>query len=121
MELDALCMNGKKVCVVAAEVTITARSPRSGEITTAMEASSRSSFPGDVTNFSSTISRFKPRSRISSGQLVGGAHISFSRQWAAKVEQKHSNSLYDFRRRQRNKSCSPEEADGMLVGYNISG
>ena len=76
-------------------------------------------FPLDVTDFGSTIKKIqaaKPDMVVSA--LVGGAHISFYRQWAAagmKAEIPMASTT--FGGGNENKVLSAAEGDGILVSY----
>ena len=68
--------------------TTTARSPPSGSRTTSSSAAASSQtdfFPLDVADFGSTIAKIQqePSPTAVCAALVGGAHLSFFRQWAA--------------------------------------
>jgi branched-chain amino acid transport system substrate-binding protein len=76
-------------------------------------------FPLDVTEFGPTIRKIqaaKPDLVVS--VLVGGAHVSFYRQWAAagmKSEIPMASTTFGVGNEHR--LMSPEEGDGMLVAY----
>ena len=105
-------------------ITITARSHRNGSRNTLPknggEVLSIDFFPLDVTNFGSTISKIqaaKPDFVVSA--LVGGAHISFYRQWAAAGMRKSiPMASTTFAVGNEHIVLSPDECNGMLVCYN---
>jgi urea transport system substrate-binding protein len=114
---------GKKIYVVAADYNygqITSQwvkkfAQDNGGSTVAIEF-----FPLDVTNFGPTISKIeaaKPDMLFSA--LVGGAHISFYRQWAAAGMNKKiplASSTFGVGNEQI--VLSAEEANGYLLSYN---
>ena len=114
---------GKKIYVVAADYNygqITSQwvkkfAQENGGSTVAIEF-----FPLDVTNFGPTISKIeaaKPDMLFSA--LVGGAHISFYRQWAAAGMNKKiplASSTFGVGNEQI--VLSAEEANGYLLSYN---
>ena len=77
-------------------------------------------FPLDVTNFGPTIAKIqaaKPDYVWSA--LVGGAHISFYRQWAAAgMARKIPMASTTFALGNEHIVLSPEEANGIVVAYN---
>ena len=76
-------------------------------------------FPLDVTDFGATIKKIqaaKPDMVIS--VLVGGAHVSFYRQWAAAgMKQAIPMASTTFGAGNENRLLTPEEADGIIVSY----
>jgi urea transport system substrate-binding protein len=114
---------GKKIYVVAADYNygqITSQwvkkfAQENGGSTVAIEF-----FPLDVTNFGPTISKIeaaKPDMLFSA--LVGGAHISFYRQWAAAgLNKKIPLASSTFGVGNEQIVLSAEEADGYLLAYN---
>ena len=114
---------GKKVYIVAADYNygqITAQwvqkyTKDNGGETVAVEF-----FPLDVTNFGPTIAKIqaaKPDYVWSA--LVGGAHISFYRQWAAAgMNKKIPMASTTFALGNEHIVLSPEEANGIVVAYN---
>ena len=78
---------GKKVYVIAADYNygqITSQWVKKYALETGGEVASIDFFPLDVTNFGSTISKIQAaKPDFVWSALVGGAHISFYRQWAA--------------------------------------
>jgi urea transport system substrate-binding protein len=114
---------GKKVYVVAADYNygqITSQWVKKYVTENGGEVLSIEYFPLDVTNFSSTISKIQAaKPDFVWSALVGGAHISFYRQWAAAGMNK-SISMASTTVGVGNEQIvlSPEEANGMLVCYN---
>src|ERR1700712_580506 len=114
---------GKKIYVVAADYNygqITSQwvkkfAQENGGSTVAIEF-----FPLDVTNFGPTISKIeaaKPDMLFSA--LVGGAHISFYRQWAAAgMNKKIPLASSTFGAGDEQIVLAPEEANGYLLSYN---
>ncbi len=114
---------GKKVYIVAADYNygqITAQwvqkyTKDNGGETVAVEF-----FPLDVTNFGPSIAKIqaaKPDYVWSA--LVGGAHISFYRQWAAAgMNKKIPMASTTFALGNEHIVLAPEEANGIVVAYN---
>ena len=114
---------GKKIYVVAADYNygqITSQwvkrfAQENGGSTVAIEF-----FPLDVTSFGPTISKIetaKPDMLFSA--LVGGAHISFYRQWAAAgLNKKIPLASSTFAVGNEQIALSAEEANGYLLAYN---
>src|SRR6202051_655464 len=77
-------------------------------------------FPLDVTNFGPTISKIQAaKPDFVWSALVGGAHISFYRQWAAAGMRKSiPMASTTFAVGNEHIVLSPDECDGMLVCYN---
>jgi urea transport system substrate-binding protein len=114
---------GKKVYVVAADYNygqITSQWVKKYVTENGGEVLSIEFFPLDVTNFSSTISKIQAaKPDFVWSALVGGAHISFYRQWAAAGMNKSiSMASTTFGVGNEQIVLSPEEANGMLVCYN---
>ena len=114
---------GKKVYVVAADYNygqITSQWVKKYTTDNGGEVLSIEYFPLDVTNFSSTISKIQAaKPDFVWSALVGGAHISFYRQWAAAGMNKSipmASTTFGVGNEQI--VLSPEEANGMLVCYN---
>ncbi|MDP9901970.1 urea ABC transporter substrate-binding protein [Variovorax ginsengisoli] len=114
---------GKKVYVVAADYNygqITSQWVKKFVQENGGSIASIDFFPLDVTNFGPTISKIeqaKPDMIISA--LVGGAHISFYRQWAAAgLTKKIPLASTTFAGGNEQIVLSPAEADGFLVSYN---
>jgi urea transport system substrate-binding protein len=114
---------GKKVYVVAADYNygqITSQWVKKYVTENGGEVLSIEYFPLDVTNFSSTISKIQAaKPDFVWSALVGGAHISFYRQWAAAGMNKSiAMASTTFGVGNEQIVLSPEEANGMLVCYN---
>jgi len=114
---------GKKVYVVAADYNygqITSQWVKKFVQENGGSVASIDFFPLDVTNFGPTISKIeaaKPDMVVSA--LVGGAHISFYRQWAAAgLTKKIPLASTTFAGGNEHIVLSPAEADGFLVSYN---
>jgi len=114
---------GKKVYVVAADYNygqITSQWVKKFVQDNGGSVASIDFFPLDVTNFGPTISKIeaaKPDMVVSA--LVGGAHISFYRQWAAAgLQKKIPLASTTFAVGNEHIVLSPAETDGFLVSYN---
>jgi branched-chain amino acid transport system substrate-binding protein len=114
---------GKKVYVVAADYNygqITSQWVKKFVQENGGSVASIDFFPLDVTNFGPTISKIeaaKPDMIVSA--LVGGAHISFYRQWAAAgLNKKIPLASTTFAGGNEHIVLSPAECDGFLVCYN---
>ena len=114
---------GKKIYVVAADYNygqITSQWVKKYVQENGGSVASIDFFPLDVTNFGPTISKIeaaKPDMVVSA--LVGGAHISFYRQWAAAgLAKKIPLASTTFAVGNEHIVLSPAEADGFLVSYN---
>ncbi|CAN7155379.1 MULTISPECIES: urea ABC transporter substrate-binding protein [unclassified Variovorax] len=114
---------GKKVYVVAADYNygqITSQWVKKFVQDNGGSVASIDFFPLDVTNFGPTISKIeaaKPDMVVSA--LVGGAHISFYRQWAAAgLQKKIPLASTTFAGGNEHIVLSPAETDGFLVSYN---
>lgn len=114
---------GKKVYVVAADYNygqITSQWVKKFVEENGGSVASIDFFPLDVTNFGPTISKIeaaKPDMIVSA--LVGGAHISFYRQWAAAgLTKKIPLASTTFAGGNEHIVLSPAECDGFLVSYN---
>jgi branched-chain amino acid transport system substrate-binding protein len=114
---------GKKVYIVAADYNygqITAEWVKkyvkdNGGATLAAEF-----FPLDVTNFGASIAKIQAaKPDFVWSALVGGAHISFYRQWAAAgMNKKIPMASTTFAVGNEHIVLSPEECNGMLICYN---
>lgn len=114
---------GKKVYVVAADYNygqITSQWVKKFVQENGGSVASIDFFPLDVTNFGPTISKIeqaKPDMIISA--LVGGAHISFYRQWAAAgLTKKIPLASTTFAGGNEHIVLSAAETDGFLISYN---
>lgn len=114
---------GKKVYIIAADYNygqITAQWVKKYVEDNGGEPVAVEFFPLDVTNFGPTINKIqqaKPDFVLSA--LVGAAHISFYRQYAAagvKADIPIASTV--FTAGGEHKLVSPEEADGMLVSFS---
>ena len=114
---------GKKVYVVAADYNygqITSQWVKKYVTENGGEVPSIDFFPLDVTNFGSTISKIQAaKPDFVWSALVGGAHISFYRQWAAAGMRKSiPMASTTFAVGNEHIVLSPDECNGMLVCYN---
>ncbi len=114
---------GKKVYVVAADYNygqITSQWVKKYVTENGGEVSSIDFFPLDVTNFGPTISKIQAaKPDFVWSALVGGAHISFYRQWAAAgMGASIPMASTTFAVGNEHIVLSPEECNGMLVCYN---
>jgi branched-chain amino acid transport system substrate-binding protein len=114
---------GKKVYVVAADYNygqITSQWVKKYVLENGGEVASIDFFPLDVTNFGSTISKIQAaKPDFVWSALVGGAHISFYRQWAAAGMRKTiPMASTTFAVGNEHIVLSPEECNGMLICYN---
>jgi urea transport system substrate-binding protein len=114
---------GKKVYVVAADYNygqITSQWVKKYVVENGGEVVSIDFFPLDVTNFGSTISKIQAaKPDFVWSALVGGAHISFYRQWAAAGMRKSiPMASTTFAVGNEQIVLSPDECNGMLVCYN---
>ena len=114
---------GKKVYVIAADYNygqITSQWVKKYVTANGGEVSSIDFFPLDVTNFSSTISKIQAaKPDFVWSALVGGAHISFYRQWAAAgMRAGIPMASTTFAVGNEHIVLSPEECNGMLICYN---
>ncbi len=122
---EAMKRWGKKVYVLAADYNygqITAKwlkyyvDQRSGTV------AATNFFPLDVADFGSTIAKIQqedPDWVVSA--LVGGAHMSFYRQWAASgMNKKIPLASTTFGAGNEQRALSAEEGDGIMVAHNYS-
>lgn len=114
---------GKKVYVIAADYNygqITSQWVKKYVLENGGEVASIDFFPLDVTNFGSTISKIQAaKPDFVWSALVGGAHISFYRQWAAAGMRKTiPMASTTFAVGNEHIVLSPEECNGMLICYN---
>ena len=114
---------GKKVYIVAADYNygqITAQWVRKYVADNGGEAVETEFFPLDVTNFGPTIKKIqaaKPDMVMSA--LVGGAHVSFYRQYAASgMNRNIPIASTTFGVGNEHKLISAEEGDGMICSYS---
>ena len=114
---------GKKVYVVAADYNygqITSQWVKKYVLEIGGEVPSIDFFPLDVTNFGPTISKIQAaKPDFVWSALVGGAHISFYRQWAAAGMRKSiPMASTTFAVGNEHIVLSPDECNGMLICYN---
>src|SRR5947209_5805775 len=114
---------GKKVYIVAADYNygqITSEWVKKYVKANGGETLAAEFFPLDVTNFEPTIAKIQAaKPDFVWSALVGGAHISFYRQWAAAGMNKTiPMASTTFAVGNEQIVLSPEEANGMLVCYN---
>jgi branched-chain amino acid transport system substrate-binding protein len=114
---------GKKVYVIAADYNygqITSQWVKKYVLENGGEVASIDFFPLDVTNFGSTISKIQAaKPDFVWSALVGGAHISFYRQWAAAgMRTSIPMASTTFAVGNEHIVLSPEECNGMLICYN---
>ena len=114
---------GKKAYVVAADYNygqITSQWVKKYVLENGGEVASIDFFPLDVTNFGPTISKIQAaKPDFVWSALVGGAHISFYRQWAAAgMRAGIPMASTTFAVGNEHIVLSPEECNGMLVCYN---
>ncbi len=114
---------GKKIYVVAADYNygqITSQWVKKYVLENGGEVASIDFFPLDVTDFNSTISKIQAaKPNFVWSALVGGAHISFYRQWAAAgMRAAIPMASTTFAVGNEHIVLSPEECNGMLICYN---
>jgi urea transport system substrate-binding protein len=114
---------GKKIYVIAADYNygqITSQWVKKFAMENGGTIASIDFFPLDVTTFGPTIAKIeaaKPDMVVSA--LVGGAHMSFYRQWAAAgLTKKIPLASTTFAVGNEHIVLSPDEADGFLLSYN---
>jgi urea transport system substrate-binding protein len=114
---------GKKVYVVAADYNygqITSQWVKKYVLENGGEVASIDFFPLDVTDFNSTISKIQAaKPNFVWSALVGGAHISFYRQWAAAgMRASIPMASTTFAVGNEHIVLTPDECNGMLICYN---
>src|SRR5579883_3083010 len=114
---------GKKVYVIAADYNygqITSQWVKKYTLDNGGQVLSQDYFPLDVTDFGPTISKIQAaKPDFVWSALVGGAHISFYRQWAAAgMRTKIPMASTTFAVGNEHIVLSPEECNGMLICYN---
>src|SRR6202045_4949447 len=114
---------GKKVYIIAADYNyghITSQWVKKYVLQNGGSVASIDFFPLDVTNFGPTISKIQAvKPDFVWSALVGGAHISFYRQWAAAGMRKSiPMASTTFAVGNEHIVLSPEECNGMLICYN---
>ena len=114
---------GKKVYIVAADYNygqITSEWVKKYVKENGGETAAAEFFPLDVTNFGPSIAKIQAASPdFVWSALVGGAHISFYRQWAAAgMNKKIPMASTTFAVGNEHIVLSPDECNGMLICYN---
>ena len=114
---------GKKVYIVAADYNygqITSEWVKKYVKENGGETAATEFFPLDVTNFGPSIAKIQAAGPdFVWSALVGGAHISFYRQWAAAgMNKKIPMASTTFAVGNEHIVLSPDECNGMLICYN---
>lgn len=121
----AMGKSGKKVYILAADYNygqITARWIQKFIADEGGETVSVDFFPLDVSDFGSTIAKIQSAGPdLVIAPLVGGAHLSFFRQWAAAgMKDRIPLASTTLGVGNEHKVLTPEEGDGIIVAYNYS-
>lgn len=121
----AMGKSGKKVYVLAADYNyghITARWIEKFVKENGGEVVGLDFFPLDVADFGSTIAKIQTVGPdLVIAPLVGGAHLSFFRQWAASgMKDKIPLASTTLGVGNEHKVLTPEEGNGIIVAYNYS-
>lgn len=116
---------GKKVYILAADYNygqITAKWIQKYVKDNGGETIAVDFFPLDVADFSSTIAKIQTAAPdLVMAPLVGGAHLSFFRQWAASgMKDKIPLASTTLGLGNEHKVLTPAEGDGIMVAYNYS-
>lgn len=116
---------GKKVYILAADYNygqITARWIQKYVADNGGETVATDFFPLDVADFGSTIARVQTEAPdLVIAPLVGGAHLSFFRQWAAAgMKDRIPLASTTMGVGNEHKVLTPEEGNGIMVAYNYS-
>ena len=116
---------GKKVYILAADYNygqITARWIQKFVADNGGETVGVDFFPLDVSDFGSTIAKIQTVGPdLVIAPLVGGAHLSFFRQWAAAgMKDKIPLASTTLGVGNEHKVLTPEEGNGIMVAYNYS-
>ncbi|SLN60902.1 urea ABC transporter substrate-binding protein [Oceanibacterium hippocampi] len=116
---------GKKVYILAADYNygqITAKWVTKYAQEAGGEVVSTDFFPLDVADFGSTIAKIQSAAPdLIVSALVGGAHLSFYRQWAAAgLNKKIPMASTTIGVGNEHKVLTPEEGNGIRVAYNYS-
>ncbi|MEQ8298227.1 MAG: ABC transporter substrate-binding protein [Nitratireductor sp.] len=116
---------GPKIYILAADYNygqITARWMQKYAADAGGEVVQTDFFPLDVADFGSTIAKIQSAAPdIVVSALVGGAHLSFYRQWAAAgMKSKIQMASTTLGVGNEHKVLTAEEGDGILVAYNYS-
>jgi len=117
--------NAKKIYILAADYNygqITARWIQKFVADNGGETVEVDFFPLDVSDFGSTIAKIQTASPdLIVAPLVGGAHLSFFRQWAAAgMKGKIPMASTTLGIGNEHKVLTAEEGDGIMVAYNYS-
>ena len=121
----ALANSGKKAYILAADYNygqITAKWLQKYIAENGGETIAVNFFPLDISDFGSTITKIQAASPdLVVASLVGGAHLSFFRQWAAVgMNKKIPMCSTTMGVGNEHKVLTPEEGDGIMVAYNYS-
>ncbi|MCI5098584.1 MAG: transporter substrate-binding protein [Rhodobacteraceae bacterium] len=121
----AMGKSGKKVYILAADYNygqITARWIQKFVADNGGETVGVDFFPLDVADFGSTIAKIQSVGPdLVVAPLVGGAHLSFFRQWAAAgMKDKIPLASTTLGVGNEQKVLTPEEGNGIMVAYNYS-
>ena len=121
----AMKKSGPKVHILAADYNygqITARWIQKFVEDNGGEVVATDFFPLDVSDFGSTITKIQQTAPdLVVAPLVGGAHLSFFRQWAAAgMKDKIALASTTMGVGNEHKVLTPEEGNGIMVAYNYS-
>ncbi|WP_150526677.1 ABC transporter substrate-binding protein [Roseibium sediminis] len=121
----AMGKSGKKVYILAADYNygqITARWIQKIVTDNGGEIVGMDFFPLDVADFGATIAKVQTAAPdLVIAPLVGGAHLSFFRQWAAAgMKDKIALASTTLGVGNEHKVLTAEEGDGIMVAYNYS-
>ena len=121
----AMGKSGKKVYILAADYNygqITANWIQKFIAENDGETVGADFFPLDVSDFGSTIAKIQSaRADLVIAPLVGGAHLSFFRQWAASgMKDRIPLASTTMGVGNEHKVLTPEEGNGIMVAYNYS-
>ncbi|MEN8739285.1 MAG: ABC transporter substrate-binding protein [Phaeobacter gallaeciensis] len=121
----AMSKSGKKVYILAADYNygqITARWIQKFVADNGGETVGVDFFPLDVSDFGSTIAKIQSVGPdLVIAPLVGGAHLSFFRQWAAAgMKDRIPLASTTLGVGNEHKVLTPEEGNGIMVAYNYS-
>lgn len=121
----AMSKSGPKVYILAADYNygqITARWIQKFVAENGGEVVGTDFFPLDVSDFGSTIAKVQTVGPdLVIAPLVGGAHLSFFRQWAAAgMKDKIALASTTMGVGNEHKVLTPEEGNGIMVAYNYS-
>lgn len=121
----AMSRSGKRVHILAADYNygrITAKWIRKYVADNGGETVAADFFPLDVSDFGSTIAKIQSVGPdLVVAPLVGGAHLSFFRQWAAAgMKDRIPLASTSLGVGNEHKVLTPAEGDGIMVAYNYS-